>query len=133
MDAMVKERRERGRGDRGFSLIEMMMAITILGVGLLSLGGLFPIAMEKVTRGDMESKATFHAQGKLEELKNVPWDQLLSSASNDVVDVSFQRTWTIQENVPTAGMKTVQVVVNWTDEDGPRSVTLSTLLSNSGI
>lgn len=59
--------------DGGFSLIEMMVAVTILGVGLLALAGLFPLAMNRVSVGDLESRASFHAQAKLEELKRVPW------------------------------------------------------------
>lgn len=121
------------RGERGFSLIEMMVAITVLGVGLLALAGLFPIAMNKVTKGDMESRATFYAQGKLEELKSVSWDQLIALVATDVVDTRFQRTWTILENVPAVGMKSVEVVVNWSDENGQRAVTLTSLLSDSGI
>jgi prepilin-type N-terminal cleavage/methylation domain-containing protein len=55
--------RDRGAG---FSLVEMMIAITILGVGLLSLAGLFPLAMERVSVGDHDSRATFHAKAKIE-------------------------------------------------------------------
>ncbi len=121
------------RPERGFSLVEMMVAITVLGVGLLSLAGLFPLAMGKVSKGDMESRATFYAQGKLEELKNLRWNQLVDSVATDAVDQRFVRTWTIQENVPAVGMKSVQVVVNWSDENGQRSVTLTSLLSDSGI
>jgi type IV pilus assembly protein PilV len=117
----------------GFSLVEMMIAITILGVGLLSLAGLFPLAMERVSVGDLDSRATFHAQAKIEEFKSVPWDQLVAAAGNDVVDGRFQRSWQILENAPAAGMKSVQVIVNWNDENGQRGVTLTSLLSDSGI
>ncbi len=123
---------KRGR-ERGFSLVEMMIAITVLGVGLLSLAGLFPIAMRRVSVGDIESRATFHAQAKLEELKVVAWDQLVAGVGNDTVDARFQRNWQIWEDTPAVGMKSVQVVVNWSDENGQRSITLSSLLSDSGI
>jgi prepilin-type N-terminal cleavage/methylation domain-containing protein len=119
--------------DRGFSLVEMMIAITVLGVGLLSLAGLFPIAMKRVSVGDLESRATFQAQAKLEELKNLRWNQLVTSVGNDQVDARFNRTWQIWEDQPAVGMKSVQVVVTWSDENGQRSITLSSLLSDSGI
>jgi Tfp pilus assembly protein PilV len=111
----------------------MMIAITILGVGLLSLAGLFPMALEKVSAGDLESRATFHAQGKMEELKSLPWDQLVATAGVDTVDVRFERTWAVQEDMPATGMKQVDVIVIWSDEDGPRSLSMSSYLSDSGI
>jgi prepilin-type N-terminal cleavage/methylation domain-containing protein len=119
--------------DRGFSLVEMMIAITVLGVGLLSLAGLFPLAMKRVSVGDLESRATFQAQSKLEELKNLRWNQLVASVGNDQVDARFNRTWQVWEDTPAVGMKSVQVVVNWSDENGQRTITLSSLLSDSGI
>jgi type IV pilus assembly protein PilV len=111
----------------------MMIAITVLGVGLLSIAGLFPLAMHKAAKGDLESRATFHAQSKIEELKRVPWAQLVNVAAADTVQAVFARNWTIQEDAPVLGMKQVQVTVTWRDEKGPRTVTLSSFLSDSGM
>lgn len=132
--AAATESGHRSRREGGFSLIELMIAITILGVGILSLAGLFPLAMQKVSRGDLESRATFHAQAKLEEMKRVPWGNLtVAQSGNDAVETMFGRTWTIQEDVPVSGMKQVDVVVTWQDKRGPRTVSLSSFLSDSGM
>lgn len=119
--------------EAGFSLVELMIAITVLGIGLLSLAGLFPLALDRVSVGDRESRATFRAQAKLEELKRLSWDQLVATAATDTVDAVFRRDWTVQEDVPVQGMKEVQVTVTWTDNRGPRTVTLSSFLSDSGM
>ncbi len=126
-------RRVRTGGDRGFSLIELMVSITILGVGILSLAGLFPMAMQRVSAGDMASRATFVAESKIEELKRVPWDQLTTTAGIDTLHAAFQRTWTVVEDEPVIGMKQVQVTVVWTDNKGSRNVSLSSFLSDSGM
>ncbi len=122
-----------GRNERGFSLIEMMIAMTVLGVGILSLAGLFPMAMRQVAQSDLESKATFHAQAKLEELKRFSWEELTSTAGTDTIDASYARNWDVQEDVPATGMKQVRVTVTWTDKQGPRNVSLSSFLSDSGM
>ena len=127
------ERPVRTKVSRGFSLVEVMVAITIIGVGVLSLASLFPIAMRKVSHGDLESRATFHAQSKIEELKRMPWVQLVNSAAADTLENSFARSWTVQEDIPATGMKTVSVDVTWSDGKGPRSVLLSCYLSDSGM
>ena len=121
------------KSSRGFSLVEVMIAITIIGVGVLSLASLFPLAMRKVSRGDLESRATFHAQAKIEELKRTPWVQLVNSAAADTLENSFARSWTVQEDAPANGMKTVSVDVSWSDGKGPRTVLLSCYLSDSGM
>ncbi len=130
----VIQRLARARGrDGGFSLIEMIVAITILGVGLLALAGLFPLAMKRVSVGDLESRASFHAQAKLEELRRVPWSHLVATAGADTVGTRFRRDWQVQENVPVSGMKQIRVVVSWGDENGPRSTTVCTQVSDSGM
>ncbi|MCA9299149.1 MAG: prepilin-type N-terminal cleavage/methylation domain-containing protein [Phycisphaerales bacterium] len=122
------------RLERGFSLIELMIAITILGVGILSLAGLFPIAMQKVSRGDLESRATFHAQAKIEEIKRMSWNSLTPAVGGtDNMETMFNRTWTVQQDVPVVGMKQVDVVVTWNDNRGVRTVSLSSFLSDSGM
>lgn len=123
----------RGKGSSGFSLVEVMVAITIIGVGILSLASLFPLSARKVTHGDLESRATFQAQAKMEELKRTPWTQLVDGAGADTVEAGLSRSWTIRDGSPVAGMKTVSVGVSWSDGRGPRTVLLSCYLSDSGM
>lgn len=121
------------RSDAGFSLIELMIAITVLGVGILSLAGLYPLATSKVSRGDLESRATFLGQAKVEELKRIPWDELVTTADRDTVETVFVRDWDVEEDQPVVGMKRVNVTVAWNDNRGPRNVVLSSFLSDSGM
>lgn len=123
----------RPKGNEGFSLIELMISITILGVGIMALAGLYPIAMQKVSRGDLESRATFHGQSKIEELKRFSWDTLVASASADTVETVFVRNWAVTVDDPVVGMKRVNVTVGWNDNRGPRTVFLSSFLSDSGM
>lgn len=119
--------------ESGFSMIELMISVTILGVGILSLAGLYPLAMQKVSRGDLESRATFHGQAKLEELKQVDWNNLTAGTAVDTIDTVFSRNWTIVEDAPVVGMKRINVTVGWSDNRGPRTVFLSSFLSDSGM
>lgn len=125
--------RQRANGERGFSLVELMIAMVVLGIGLLSLAGLFPLAMERVAAGDLDSRATFHAEAKLEELKNVPWLQLSGQSGTDSPDGRYQRAWSVDDDVPAVGMKRLGVVVSWSDNHSPRQVTLATFVSDSGV
>ena len=121
------------RGTDGFSLIELMIAVTILGVGVLALAGLYPLATQKVTRGDLESRATFLGQAKIEELKRLQWDNLVATAGIDTVETVFVRNWTVTVDDPVPDMKRVDITVGWRETRGPRTVMLSSFLSDSGM
>ena len=62
------DRREQwNRSDRGFSLVEAIIAIAVLSIGVLSLARLIPFA----TRTD--STATFIAMRQMEQILAQPW------------------------------------------------------------
>ena len=121
------------RDSEGFSLIELMVAVTILGVGVLALAGLYPLATQKVVRGDLESRATFLGQAKIEELKRTSWDNLVATNGTDTVETVFVRNWTVTVDDPVPDMKRVNITVGWRDTRGPRTVVLSSFLSDSGM
>jgi len=61
----------RGRCLGGFSLIEVMIALTILGIALLGLAELFVISLANNKRGGEISTATFLAQQQVNYLRGL--------------------------------------------------------------
>jgi type IV pilus assembly protein PilV len=112
---------------RGFTLIEVLVALIILSVALLALAGL----MVRTTRnnsfgGHMTEAATF-AQDKLEELKAVSWVAIipgsdLKAGSNGI---DYARSW----NVTTSDkLKTITMTINWNDQTS-HSINLLSVIS----
>ena len=60
----------------GFSLLEVMFAVIILGVGLLAIMHLFPIGLRASKISQDTTVGSFLAQAKIEELRNTGWNQL---------------------------------------------------------
>jgi prepilin-type N-terminal cleavage/methylation domain-containing protein len=54
---------------RGFTVAEMLVAIIILGVGMLALAGLMATVMGRHTRATVVQEMTTLAESKLEELR----------------------------------------------------------------
>jgi len=54
----------------GFTLIEIIIALTILAIGLVSLAAYLPVALEAARKGSDLTKAAIIAQNLLEEVKN---------------------------------------------------------------
>lgn len=120
--------------NKGFTLIEAMVAIFILIIGIVGISQLFPFGLSQEKSSEMRTKATQFAQAKIEEMTAKSYDEIRCSASlppceeveNEIPEsTSFKRTLKIkfadplnnlQEPVPPAtdtGIKKIEVVVSW--------------------
>jgi prepilin-type N-terminal cleavage/methylation domain-containing protein len=130
-----------GRGVDGFTLVEVLVAMTIIVVALLGVGGTLalqsgglaaavPVGQAAVTRGHYLSSATFLAQERLEQLRRLEFrlgppavDRIGSGAPPaELPDEDFgvipgfrpfRREVSVQDGVPGDGMKTVSVTVKF--------------------
>ena len=75
--------------ERGFSLLEALIATSILAVSLVSLADLFGLAIRSNVAARRTTTATVLAQQKLEELRALAWTALTQSPAN-----------ALQENTP---------------------------------
>ena len=127
------------RNNKGFTLVEIMIAVFILVIALL---GLISVTV-MVIKGNSFSKtmttATTLAKDKMEQLKNTGYGSLAGSTDYAKLDSTAQatqtaesiytRTWTVTNDSPAAGMKTVEVTVQWNWQNVARNVTLSSIIA----
>tara|TARA_B100000315_G_scaffold141720_1_gene130780 strand:+ start:2363 stop:2854 length:492 start_codon:yes stop_codon:yes gene_type:complete len=117
---------------KGFTLLEVLIALTILSVGLLGLASITASVIRTNSFSDDFTTTTALAQDKLEELVNTTFGGLTNG--NDTVDADgnvgskYSRSWTIT----TAGTRAdIAVTVTWTDDLGnAKSVSISTVKAN---
>ena len=124
------------RNNRGFTLVEIMIAVFILVVALL---GLISVTV-MVIKGNSFSKtmttATTLAKDKMEEMKNLGYSDTPSSDTtttedyNSITDYpTYKRATEIDVDSPAAGMKTVKVTVEWSWQGATRNVTLQSIVA----
>jgi prepilin-type N-terminal cleavage/methylation domain-containing protein len=65
------------RDQRGLTLVEILAAVAILGIGLTALLGVIPISAYGIHEGGRLSTATFLAEQRLEEVKSASWTSAL--------------------------------------------------------
>ena len=58
---------------RGMTIVEIMFAVGILGVGLLALSAAIPLAAYGIQEGKQLSTATFLANQQMERVRNAQW------------------------------------------------------------
>ena len=123
--------------EKGFTLIETLMAIAVIAIGLLALAALQTTAISGTGRANKHSMAVLLAEDQIETYKNIPYDSIPSSPSPETGTTLspwgiFTRTTTVQDSTPVPGSKTITVTVSWPDKV-PRSVVFQTIIAQTGI
>jgi type IV pilus modification protein PilV len=117
------------REAKGFSLLEVLVALIFLAVGLLALAGLHVTSLRGNTFSQHLTRATLMAQDRLEFLKNLPLSsrQLQPNQYNDqqvtLSGMSFDRAYSVTE---ANSVKTIQYTVRWNDGRRDHSVSFTT-------
>ena len=120
---------------KGFSLLEVMVAVVVLAFGLLAIMHLFPIGLKASKISQDTTVASFLAQSKIEELRNTGWSQIAggTEAYGGITDSpGFKRVTTISDvdAVNEPKLKKVVVEVFYKPYGAERSVKLVTLFTN---
>ena len=116
------------KGEGGFSLIEVIFALTFLAVGILAVAAMIPAGTRGVTQSRVLTSGLMAAQVKLEDLKGTPFTALPAGTFSDTTSV-FTRTWTVTDSVPMAGCKKIDVTAQWTDSHGTQTAQLSSYVT----
>jgi len=127
-------RSRRSRNDRGFTLVEMMIALVLFGVGLMALAQALPSGLSVRDRARRMTVATNLAQEEMERLRGLPFAHadLAGGTHTDPqspIDGAYRRMWTVQDATPAPNMKRVTVEVSFPTA-GPDSMsTMTTQIS----
>lgn len=114
---------------KGFTLIEVLVAMVILSFSLLALAGLMVTTTKNNSFGSNMTEATTFAQDKLEELRAIKWENLSDGNSTDQqggsTGINYTRNWNVTTN---GSLKTITINVNWNDRTS-HSIRLVSVLS----
>jgi type IV pilus assembly protein PilV len=138
----------REKRDAGYTLLEVIIAISILTVGLLAVASMQISAIYGNAVAGKLTEGTTIAQQKLEELLSLPYtmttvhadlvdDETLgvspghSVAAADLPDGFKSITWSVVNNQPVANSKRITVTVTWSNQGFQKSTSLTSYLARS--
>jgi prepilin-type N-terminal cleavage/methylation domain-containing protein len=123
---------------RGFGLVELLVALVVLAGGILAVGALFPTGVREQNQDRIMTSADLYAQEKIEQLQGLAWtDAALTlgrhpsgASTEDLGDHgTWHRFYTVSTMAaPLDNLKKITVTVQWTAPQTTRSVTATTYL-----
>ena len=130
--ASVATRRASDR--RGFTLVEMMIALVLFGVGMMALAQVLPNGLSVRDKARRMSVATSMAQEEVERLRNLPFNHADLAPGNhsdpdNPVENAFQRTWVVQDDTPVPDMKRIAVTVTFPTDSADSQAVMTTMLA----
>jgi prepilin-type N-terminal cleavage/methylation domain-containing protein len=126
---------------RGFSLIEILVAVVILSVGILAVSQMTVMGLRVNTINNQRMYARVAMSQVFEELNNLPFDDpLVEDWDNDPSDLddtdstadfsqtiadslahySLKARWNVADNVPEVDLKTIRIHILWGPDDAKK-------------
>ena len=153
----ARRRLVRRRAEGGFTLIEVMVALAILGFGLLGLAAMQLHALQQSSAGRHTSDASAVARSALEQVHRLPWSALDSALAawtapdwdgasatlttemalpggGTSTEKSYALDWRVSEVGSAGCLRDVEVRVEWQEAkvQTPKQVVLATRRYNWG-
>jgi Tfp pilus assembly protein PilV len=119
------------KNEKGSSIVEIMVALLIFGIGLVAAFRMLPQSSATTTHSRNRTTAVNLAQEKIEELMSDGYENADLTAGDHVdagnpISNHFNRTWSVTDDTPITDMKSVSVSVNFPTSGADSSVTLRT-------
>ncbi|MCL0085461.1 prepilin-type N-terminal cleavage/methylation domain-containing protein [Thermodesulfovibrionales bacterium] len=125
--------------NKGFTLIEMLIAMFVLTVGLLAVAGLLVTTIQANASARWTTAAITFATEEVEELKAGPFPVLQQDFAytvprNCLNFPALKRQWRVRKakdanNNVIPGLRQIEVKVTWNERGRERNVTISTLVA----
>ena len=101
------------RDNRGFTLIEVLIAMAIFSIGILAIGSLQVTSINSNARARMHTEGYTWVGNRIEGLTTLSYDDDDLTAGNHgpVAEGTYAISWLVQDDTPLTGTKAITVTV----------------------
>jgi type IV pilus modification protein PilV len=123
-------------GNRAFTLLEVVIAMLLLGIALLALMALQIRSIQSNAFSNCLTVASCFARDQVETLRAATWDDIGDGTYSETVTdedpdtrsarMVFTRQWVVQTDPTDDRMKNVSVTVSWSQDGRPHQMSVNT-------
>ncbi|WP_199458093.1 MULTISPECIES: type IV pilus modification protein PilV [unclassified Marinobacter] len=122
-----------GKPQRGFTMIEVLVAVLILAIGLLGVAGVQLVSMQQTANSTLRSEASMYAQTVAERLR-ANGNTALTTAELTVLKKQMLANLGAGADLKvTMNGSTAEVEVTWTERDPFAGVSTQTLTMDARL
>lgn len=114
------------KGEAGFSLIEVLIALSIFTIGILGVASLVISSINENALARRLTEATALAEDRLESMLALPYEDI---NTGQTTEGAYTVSWNVAEDIIVAQTKSITVTVTWQYRGNDRNVTIQYLLS----
>ena len=117
-----KEKREGAVKEGGFTLVEVIVAVSILAIGLLAVASMQTSAITGNYRAYKVTEGTTWAQDRLEQIMATDYDAIVSGGPELKGEHNeYSISWTVTQLSGVSNAKRIAVTAQWTEKGVPKA------------
>lgn len=124
---MAMDRRKVDLKEMGFTLTEVVIALAIFSVGVLSIIGMFIIGAKGISGSNMSYHAVQTAKSQMELLRGSTITGISEELCSTLTISILQCVWSVRKDIPAEGLSTIEVTTTWHEGEKKRELILTTL------
>ncbi len=113
--------------EHGFTLIEVLIAMAIFSIGILGVAAMQTTAANGNSSARRVTNIANVAADYVERLISLPYNDLANG--NDNTGTEYSVNWTVTDDTPLTGTKTLQVTVQALAIDTEKTVTIEQIIA----
>lgn len=128
--SISRQRANDMESEKGFTLVEVMLAVCILSIGLLAIASMHVSAIDGNSNSRRLTEAMNYTQDKLEELQTLSYsDDLLKSGDRTEANPpdGYTIAWNVSVDNPFEDAKLITVTSSWLVAGEDKATQLSTV------